>query len=631
MNYYKSISLLSISLALFACGGGGSDTSAPIPQATPPPSVNQAPSITAIPDQLVNEKDILTISASANDSDGEITSYLWEHMSGFSVELDDTDSSTVSFKAANVINDQGLTLKLTVSDGQLTASELVNITIVDSDNEKIVLNNLSPYTIANDATTESDHFNIENWGLDYFVSDETYTNTVCYPTPEDCVISEGEVFWWEQTHSTTGDFNGDGFEDLVITGMYSPHTIPLGFMDMPRIYLNDGNGHLVLANDIIKDYETIGRESIYRTEVADYNNDGYDDILSATLGRLERHPDGSQTLYQEEQLLLLSNGNGKLVDSSHLIEGFGDDEFHDAHDLSIGDINGDGHIDFQAANYIGINNGDGSFRRLLWPNELPSVFTWAGGTSSTIADFNNDGFGDLAKFMGDNPLDVAITSDMYIILSNGTEDISQWQPVIIGSGFFGTNSVHLHAGSADLNNDGNTDIVVAQTRKEPYYAGRALDIYMGNGDGTFENTTSTAIDNAPRSDLKVIEEHGTIGDGEGSVLLRDFNNDGYIDILDLTSGEASIGIFLNDGTGKFAAVLNDSLPYIAPNGVIGFDSSWVGDKNTTNYAPINLDNKHGLDFITTTHIYWDQTPKPTKFELVYYELKSKKLINSNVE
>jgi hypothetical protein len=625
MNSYKAVVLLSISATLFACGGGGSETEAPAPIPSVSPS-NQAPSISAIPDQSVNENDSLTISATANDSDGSIASYLWEHESRFEIELNNADTSTVSFTAVNVINNQNLTLKLTVSDGELTASGLVNITIVDSDDENIYINNLSPFTIADNATTESEYFNVENWGLEYFLSTETYTDTVCYPTPDDCVTEEDQIVWWQQEHSEAGDLNGDGFEDLVITGKYFPHSIPLDILDRPRIFLNDGNGHLVPANEMIVNYNSVGRESLYHTEVADFNSDGFDDILSATLGRFETNPDGTITEHPEDHLLLLSDGNGNLIDSSSLIGGFGDNEFHTAHDLSVGDINGDGHIDYQAGNYLGINNGDGSFRRLNWPDTFPPFFKWAGAMSSLIADFNNDGFDDIAKFMFDSDDEYFGSADMYIILSNGTPDISKWAPVIIGKGIFGSNTKHNHANFADFNNDGYLDFVVGQTRAEPYYVGRALDIYMNKGDGTFDNTTSVAIDNSSRSDLDILNDTSTVGNGEGTVVLRDFNNDGFIDIIDLTSGEGSIGLFANDGTGKFTHVSNDVLAYIAPSEIAERQQE-NGDKNTTFYSPINLDNQHGLDFVTTTHIFWDKWPKPTKFELVYYELKSKRVIN----
>ncbi len=127
LSMYKIKQLAAASLfatALSACGGGGGSDDAPKVQ---PPPVNQAPTIETIADQSVNEKSTLTITASASDSDGTIASYLWEQTSGIEVTIADADTSAVSFSAQNVIYDQNLTFKLTVSDGELTTSELVKL------------------------------------------------------------------------------------------------------------------------------------------------------------------------------------------------------------------------------------------------------------------------------------------------------------------------------------------------------------------------------------------------------------------------------------------------------------------------------------------------------------------------
>ena len=43
----------------------------------------------------------------------------------------------------------------------------------------------------------------------------------------------------------TGDFNGDGFEDMAIAWAIFPHTIEIDQKIVPvNIYLNDGQGNL---------------------------------------------------------------------------------------------------------------------------------------------------------------------------------------------------------------------------------------------------------------------------------------------------------------------------------------------------------------------------------------------------
>lgn len=69
----KGLSLSLVALAIIGCGGGGG-SSTPTPT-TPAPTPNVAPTIADMSVESIMERDSLTFTASASDSDGTVSSY----------------------------------------------------------------------------------------------------------------------------------------------------------------------------------------------------------------------------------------------------------------------------------------------------------------------------------------------------------------------------------------------------------------------------------------------------------------------------------------------------------------------------------------------------------------------------
>ena len=137
----------------------------------------------------------------------------------------------------------------------------------------------------------------------------------------------------------------------------------------------------------------------YRTLTADFNGDGLDDIVSASMGVIQRLPGQDAYTRWERIPLLLSLGDGRFYDASTNIEGQEDNisppEGHSfGHELSIGDVDGDGDVDIYTGKTLLLNNGSGSFTNNT--NLLPEEIKPLGRNlwSSVIADFNNDGIDD---------------------------------------------------------------------------------------------------------------------------------------------------------------------------------------------------------------------------------------------
>ena len=108
--------------------------------------------------------------------------------------------------------------------------------------------------------------------------------------------------------------------------------------------------------------------------------------------------------------------------------------------------------------------------------------------SSAIADFDGDGIGDLLLNRADP------NSESLMFLSQGVADLKKREPSNLPVGRFGLeNTKHNHVAAADIDGDGDQDIVLGQTRADPHYAGRELQALINDGDGYFSDETDARL------------------------------------------------------------------------------------------------------------------------------------------
>jgi hypothetical protein len=459
----------------------------------------------------------------------------------------------------------------------------------------------------NSEKLRTEFFQVNDIGFGGIIITDTFSATICYPTPNDCESFENALFGQDAHNIVQGDFNGDGYEDIAVIWALFPHTIePSQKVNAPiNIYLNNGSGRFEESLDIYQSGSPPRHPFAYRTVAADFNNDGIDDIFSSSMGIQYRSQDYSENYINPyPHLLLLSNTEGKFEDRSNQIEDMNNGMgqlCNFAHDASAGDPDSDGDIDIFACNILNINDGEGNFTMHEYINlDWQRQNQYGNPMSSLLADLNNDSYDDIIFWNFDNRSSWSNADEGYILLSNNSKDIESWERLSLPIGPFGFDkNKYNHAAYGDLNNDGYIDVVVSITRDLPYYEGAYIQILINNGSGKLIDETESRFVLQPRS-----ERHH----GEGNLYLRDMNLDGNIDIIhstrDYDSGFHGAHIAINDGFGNFTSLENSDLPDKPDSGFNNYDLLMKS-------LPINIDNEGCLDFVSVTDAGWENTNKET--------------------
>ena len=342
------------------------------------------------------------------------------------------------------------------------------------------------------------------------------------------------------TEIESGDLNGDGLADLVVTRIAYPiahQTFPIG------IYLADGKGGYVDGSSMW-DGPPARTEHGRQIVIADFNGDHRNDIFVADHGYdappFPGHPNS----------LVLSTPEGKFVDAS----GNMPPESGFSHSAAAADVNGDGTIDVYVGNLCCgdgarpeflLNDGTGRFSRAtgLLPPEL--VDTDNGTyTRSLLVDVNGDGSADLVLGAANNAQDSAV------LLNDGSGHF-RFLAGAMPPKALGPRSILISLATLDINDDGHPDLLAGFQRED--FSGRRLQVLIGDGTGRFRDETATRL---PQQDT-----------GAGwpyAIRVADLNGDGRADFGVSVNGafEERAPLYLAGSGGYRPVPIRSSQPWL---------------------------------------------------------------------
>ena len=325
----------------------------------------------------------------------------------------------------------------------------------------------------------------------------------------------------------TGDFNGDGKTDLVVANQCASSA-----------NCNNGNVGVLLGNGdgtfaTAQSYAS-GGNSTSGIAVSDLDGDGRMDLVLPNQCQLAANcGEGSVSV-------LMGNGDGTFQSAQNYISDGVLAQF-----VGIGDWNGDMKPDLAVVNQcqtsssctgtvtILLGNGDGTF-------QVPPNYASGGYDADSVAvgDLNRDGKPDLvvANLCQGNTCGRGNSGYVSVLLGNGDGTFQPAQEYATGG--FGASSVAI----ADLNGDGNADVVVAnQCSTSDCKTSGSVSVLLGNGNGT----------------LRAAQTYASGGYTALSVAIADFNKDGNLDLAvanqcqDTSCQNGAASVLLGNGNGTF--------------------------------------------------------------------------------
>ncbi|MBE9078501.1 tandem-95 repeat protein [Romeria aff. gracilis LEGE 07310] len=372
--------------------------------------------------------------------------------------------------------------------------------------------------------------------------------------------------------SEAGDFNNDGFDDVII-GAPNADALPFagesyvvyggpnqgfgGSLDLAN--LDGGNGFVIFGVD------NNDRSGLSVSSAGDVNGDGIGDLI---IGAPEASPNG----FSSGQSFVLLGGSGIGSDGS-----------------------------FNLANLDGSNG--------FAINGIDQFADRSGRSVSGAGDVNGDGFDDLIMGApGADPNDVANAGESYVVFggpnvgSSGSLELANLNG---GNGFvlngFSRNNPagETVSGIGDINNDGIEDIIVTSPSADPNGVSGAGQSYVVFGNPDVGSSGSIELANLNGSNGFVINGiRSFTGSGKTASGAGDINKDGVDDLIvgstndngsyviygrsDIGSGGRFNLADLNGDNGFFVFRDPPSFPGRVVSGIGDFNNDGIDDLITAN-------------------------------------------------
>jgi hypothetical protein len=304
------------------------------------------------------------------------------------------------------------------------------------------------------------------------------------------------------------DIDGDGIKD-IIGASYSGPSIAIWY----------GKGNLEYEEPIFLRIKGDQPRSV----VADFNNDGYGDIIYSTFDI------GTPGAVTDGRSIIFSTGPRTFAPPVSIGEDWGSN-----YDFIARDLDSDGDIDFFNLYSVFLNDGTGHFAFSL------------SGIPVNIYDVNHHAV-DLGYFNNDDLLDVAIGGydGFYIFFNDGTGHFPTSKKTELSANFL------QYIRAVDINNDGISEIIGSVDVIVPPAVIPHIYVLTSSGDGELtelyhKDFSSSSVYNISAIDAEDIDKDGLIDivfhiDGSTVAVSKGLPGGGFADPETFGSYNNSLG------------------------------------------------------------------------------------------
>ncbi|MDE1154765.1 MAG: FG-GAP-like repeat-containing protein [Acidobacteriaceae bacterium] len=335
-------------------------------------------------------------------------------------------------------------------------------------------------------------------------------------------LSGGIPSDFEYIQPVHADLNGDGKEDLVLTGTAGSVTVALS------------NGDGTFSSPV-----SIGLPTqacpMYYAAAGDVNGDGNVDLIIPYGGDIACNSAGNGA---SGYYVALGKGDGTFASPVFTASGT------ELYSATLADINNDGKLDLvlddapfaSGSGYnvaVALGNGDGTFA------ESTQVISNYLVSNVAVGDINGDGKADLVLSSEEVQDNDVSTGGILLLTGNGDGTFNSSSQIATGNFFFGLQL-------ADMNNDGNQDIVATlySTNGQPknYYGMVTL---LGLGNGQFSS---------PVNSLESLDgQTPMVGNFYGDNALDVMTSSGYGPALFIGQGSSSLSLAASASEASFGS------------------------------------------------------------------------------
>jgi len=367
--------------------------------------------------------------------------------------------------------------------------------------------------------------------------------------------------------SSAGDFNGDGYSDIVVGGYGYSNSLGRVYLYFGGTVLNSNPGVIITGQNTSDQFG----KSV--SGGGDVNGDGFDDIIIGA----ENFSSGTGKAYLFNGGTSSDNNADKILSAENTGDRFG------LFVSGIGDVNGDGNSDFIIGAPNNDQNGTSSGRAYVYFNSMSGTdiedltfigtadFDDFGMSVSNAGDVNADGFDDIIIGQGkynsqqgrayiyfggsimDNVADVTLTG------------------VSAGS-LFG----HSVSAAGDVNGDGFSDVIIGADRYNSNQ-GRAYIYYGGS---SMNNVADVIFTGAASSEFF----------GASVSSAGDVNSDGFSDVIigayGYNAGTNSGRAYIYFGGSVMNNVADVTLTGVTNEDFFGYAVSGAEDVNGDGYSDV---------------------------------------------